>query len=219
MGSPSTGTPGSSILVNIIDCRAAGNCQPLIRQVRNSHPGHRCGVESGWWRFPSSSQPLNVEMRRIQDVDPNAVWLQVPTVVIVVYDAADDDSMKRLTGVLEMKTSTWLPQGCQLALASSGSTSSSGRPVRRLKARAKKHMGVVQVFDLHHPVSTMQLLLWTLVVATTHGVTGFRPDRTRDIALPRWTTQHLVEDPPQPVKNDVVTDGGLQNHAKVVNRQ
>ena len=132
----------------------------------------RSGVESGWWQFPSSSQTLNVEMRQIQGVDPNAIWLQVPTVVIVVYDAADGDSMKRLTAVLNMKTSTWLPQSCQLALASSGSTTDSGRPVRRLKTQAKKHMGAVQVFGLHNPETTMKLLQWTLVVAATHVVTG-----------------------------------------------
>ena len=193
MESPGGRTPVSSSLVNIIDCRAAGRYQPLLHQVRNSHSGHRChcnsrgnqcaqmsgvmtairsGVESGRWQFPTSSHTLHVEMRQIQDVDPHAMWLQVPTVVIVVYDAADGDSMKRLTAVLAMKTSTWLPESCLLALACSGTPTDSGRPVRRLKSRAKKHMGTVQVFGLQNAETTMKLLQWTLVVAATHTVTG-----------------------------------------------
>ena len=135
----------------------------------------RNGVESRSWQFDSSFQVLVVEMRHIQEVTPCALWMGIPSVVIVVYDPRDHDSMQRVTGLLDMEPSAWLPQGCQLALASNGGTTNSPRPVRRLKARAKRRMGMLQLFDILHSVGTMSLLQWTLVVASTRKVTDPDP--------------------------------------------
>ena len=75
--------------------------------------------------------------------------------------------MKRVADLLDQDRSTWLPQGCPLALARSGGSSNPPRPVRRLK---EKHMSVVQMFDFLEPESKMDLLQWTLVVAATQKV-------------------------------------------------
>ena len=126
-------------------------------------------------------------MRDTRQVTPCTVWMEIPTVVIVVYDAADHHSMQRVTDLLAMEPSAWLPDGCQLALASSGSATASPWPVRRLKGRAKGRMGTVQLFDILNSEATMHLLQWTLVTASTHkvpypdpfdhDVSIFEPDR------------------------------------------
>ena len=135
----------------------------------------RNGVESRSWQFESSSQILVVEMRHVQEVTPCALWMEIPSVVIVVYEPGNHDSMQRVTDLLDMDPSAWLPQGCQLALASNGGTTSSPRPVRRLKARAKRRMGMLQLFDILHSEDTLSLLQWTLVVASTRKVSDPDP--------------------------------------------
>ena len=110
-------------------------------------------------------------MRHIQEVTPCALWMEIPSIVIVVYDPGDHDSMQRVTDLLDMDPFTWLPQGCQLALASNGDATNSPRPVRRLKARAKRRMGMLQLFDILHSEDRMSLLQWALVVASTRKVT------------------------------------------------
>lgn len=132
-------------------------------------------MESRSWQFESSFQNLVVEMRHIEEVIPCALWMEIPTVVIVVYDPGDHDSMQRVTDLLDMEQSAWLPQGCQLALASSRGTTHSPRPVRLLKARAKRRMGMLQLFDILRSEDTMSLLQWTLVVASTRKVTDPDP--------------------------------------------
>ena len=135
----------------------------MLTTVRN-------GVESRTWQFDSSFQIQVVEMRHIQEVTPCGLWMEIPTVVIVVYDPGDHDSMQRVTDLLHKEPSVWLPQGCQLALASNGCTTNSPRPVQQLKARAKGCMGMLKLFDILHSEDTMSLLQWTLVVAATRKV-------------------------------------------------
>ena len=196
MKSPKINPTPTSSLVNIIECRRPNDHQSLLRQVQKTRRRHACeyslpgfslrkcqarlrllrnGVVSRSWQFDSSFQILVVEMRHVQEVTPCALWMEIPSVVIVVYDPGDHDSMQRVTDLLDMEPSAWLPQGCQLALASSGGTTSSPRPVRRLKARAKRRMGMLQLFDILHSGDLMSLLQWTLVVASTRKVTGPNP--------------------------------------------
>ena len=144
-------------------------------QMSGSLTTVRNGVELLSWQFDSSSQTQIVEMRHFQNMAPYTLSTDIPTVVIEVYDPADANSMKRVADLLDKGRSTWLPQGSQLAMASSGGTTDSSRPVRRLKAQAKKQMGRIQVVDLLRPEFIISLLQWTLVVAATQKVTCPNP--------------------------------------------
>ena len=143
----------------------------------------RNGVESRSWQFDSSFQILVVEMRHIPEVIPCALWMEIPSAVIVVYDPGDHGSMRRVNNLLDMDACAWLPQGCQLALASNGGTTSSRWPVQRLKARAKRRMGMLQLFDILHSEDAMSLLHWTLVVASTRKVTDPDPVAPQESVL------------------------------------
>ena len=144
-------------------------------QMSDLRTTSRSGVQSLSWQFDSSSHIQIVEMRHVQDVTPYTLLTDIPTIVIVVYDPANIQSMKQVADLLDTDRSIWLPQGSQLALASSGGTTESSRPVRRLKSRAKKQVGRIQVADLLRPESTLSLLQWTLVVAATQKVTCPNP--------------------------------------------